>query len=159
MALNTRIELGAALIAACGVMIVGAQQRSAGPYTAAQGQAGRAAYQANYAPCHAPDLSGREGPQLAGANFMMQWGYKTTGELIGFMRATMPPSGAAPLPDQTYADLAALILDANSARPGTQTLAANSRVPARPQLAVPRTRLTSTSQRRSCPSTGQYRSH
>jgi alcohol dehydrogenase (cytochrome c) len=126
--LNTRIALGAAVIAACGVMIVGAQQRQAGPYTAAQAQAGRAAYQANCASCHAPDLSGREGPQLAGANFMTQWGDKTTGELIGFMRATMPPSGAAPLPDQTYADLAAFILDANSARPGAQTLTATSRV-------------------------------
>jgi mono/diheme cytochrome c family protein len=105
-------------------MIVGAQQRPAGPYTAAQAQTGRAAYQANCASCHAPDLSGREGPQLAGANFMTQWGDKTTGELIGFMRATMPPSGAAPLPDQAYADLAAFILDANSARPGNQTLAA-----------------------------------
>ena len=130
--MNTRITLGAALIAACGVMIVGAQQlsqqRPAGPYTATQAQTGRTAYQTNCASCHAPDLSGREGPQLAGANFMTQWGDKTTGELIGFMRATMPPSGAAPLPDQTYADLAAFILDANSARPGNETLTANSRV-------------------------------
>ena len=116
------------MIAAWGVVIVGAQQRQAGPYTAAQAQTGRAAYQANCASCHAPDLSGREGPQLAGGNFMTQWGDKTTGELIGFMRATMPPSGAAPLPDQTYADLAAFILDANSARPGAQTLTATSRV-------------------------------
>ena len=126
--MKIRITLGAAIIAVCGVMIVGAQQRSAGPYTAAQAQTGRAAYQANCASCHAPDLSGREGPQLAGANFMMQWGDKTTGDLIGFMRATMPPSGLAPLPDQTYADLAAFILDANSARSGNQTLAADSRI-------------------------------
>jgi mono/diheme cytochrome c family protein len=100
----------------------GAQQRPAGPYTAEQALAGRAAYQTSCAACHAPDLSGREGPQLAGGNFMAQWGDKTTGELIGFMRATMPPSGAAPLPDQTYINLAAFILDANSARPGDQTL-------------------------------------
>src|SRR5215469_14550432 len=47
--LSTRIRLLAAL-AACGVMSApqrgGAQQISAGPYTAAQAQAGRAAYQA-----------------------------------------------------------------------------------------------------------------
>ena len=160
--MNTRITLGAAAIAACGVMIVGAQQRQPGPYTAAQAQTGRAAYQANCASCHAPDLSGREGPQLAGANFMTQWGDKTTGELIGFMRATMPPSGAAPLPDQTYADLAAFILDANSARPGNQTLTANSRISIRDvasgqraaYLAAPRG---STSQRRSRRSTGHYK--
>ncbi len=122
-----------AVIAACGVMIVAAQQRqtgqgSAGPYTAEQALAGRAAYQANCAACHAPDLSGREGPQLAGSNFMSQWGDKTTGELIGFMRATMPPGGATPLPDQTYINLAAFILDANSARPGDRTLTADLRV-------------------------------
>ena len=52
---------------------------------------GRTAYQANCVACHAPDLSGREGPQLAGANFMSQWDDKTAGELINFMRATMPP--------------------------------------------------------------------
>src|SRR5271168_5340271 len=95
MAVKTRITLGAAVVAACGVMVVsqqgGAQQRPAGPYTAAQASAGRTDYQTNCAACHAPDLSGREGPQLAGANFMSQWGDKTTGDLIGFMRATMPP--------------------------------------------------------------------
>src|SRR6202167_3405819 len=126
MALNTRIALGAAAIAACGVMIVGAQQRQPGPYTAAQAQAGRAAYQANCASCHAPDLSGREGPQLAGANFMTQWGDKTTGDLIGFMRATMPPGAGGSLPDPTYINLAAFILDANSARPGDRALTAVS---------------------------------
>jgi alcohol dehydrogenase (cytochrome c) len=132
---KTRITLGAAIVAACGVMVVsqlvgqqrGAQQRPVGPYTAEQASAGRAAYQTNCAACHAPDLSGREGPQLAGANFMSQWGDKTTGDLIGFMRATMPPGGAA-LPGNTYINLAAFILDANSARPGDRALTADSGV-------------------------------
>src|SRR6516162_6500421 len=92
--LSTRIRLLAAIVAG-GVMSnpqrSGAQQIAAGPYTYAQAQAGRAAYQANCGACHAPDLSGREGPQLAGAIFMSRWETKTAGELIGFMRATMPP--------------------------------------------------------------------
>jgi alcohol dehydrogenase (cytochrome c) len=121
-----------AAIAACGVMMTqqpgGAQQAAAGPYTAAQAQAGRAAYQGNCGACHAPDLSGREGPQLAGANFMSQWGTRTAGELIGFVRATMPPGAGGSLPDLTYIDLAAFILDANGARPGEQTLTAESAV-------------------------------
>src|SRR5580692_6186249 len=87
-------------------------------YTAAQATAGRAASQTNCASCHAPDLSGREGPQLAGSNFIRQWGDKTTGELVGFIRATMPPGAGGSLPDQTYTNVAAFILDANSARPG-----------------------------------------
>jgi alcohol dehydrogenase (cytochrome c) len=126
--------LGIAVLAACGVMIVarlfGQQpgaQRPAGPYTAEQAQVGRAAYQANCASCHAPDLSGREGPQLAGANFLAQWGGRTAGALINFMQSTMPPGGAA-LPDDTYINLAAFILDANSARPGNRTLTADSAI-------------------------------
>ena len=130
--MKTRLTLGATVIAACGVMIIaqqgGAQQRPAGPYTAEQALAGRAAYQVNCAACHAPDLSGREGPQLAGTNFMRQWGDKTAGDLIGFMRATMPPGTAGSLPDRTYINLAAFILDANSARPGDRTLTAESGV-------------------------------
>src|SRR5580658_6089124 len=131
MAVKTRITLGAAIIVACGMMVVSqtgrAQQRPAGPYTAEQASAGRTAYQANCAACHAADLSGREGPQLAGANFMGQWGDKTAGDLIGFMQSTMPPGGAA-LPGNTYVNLAAFILDANSARPGDRALTADSGV-------------------------------
>src|SRR5579871_415136 len=109
--MKTRTIVGAALTAACGVVILFAQQRPAGPYTAAQAAAGRSAYQTNCASCHAPDLSGREGPQLAGATFMNQWGDKTTAELIGFLRATMPPGANGALPDQTYINLAAFLLD------------------------------------------------
>lgn len=130
--MNTRIVRGAAFIIAGGVMLVSqpgtAQQRPAGPYTAEQALAGRTAYQANCAACHAPDLSGREGPQLAGANFLSQWGDKTAGDLIGFMRATMPPGAGGSLSDQTYINLAAFILDANSARPGDRTLSSESGV-------------------------------
>src|ERR1700686_598670 len=103
-------------IAACGVMILFAQQGQTGPYTANQVAAGRAAYQTNCASCHGPDLSGREGPQLAGANFLGQWGDRTAGALINFMQSTMPPGGAA-LAGDTYINLAAFILDANGARP------------------------------------------
>jgi alcohol dehydrogenase (cytochrome c) len=129
--LKTQLTLGVAAIAAFGVMLVSqgrAQQRPAGPYTAEQASAGRNAYQTNCAACHAPDLSGREGPALAGANFMTQWGDKTAGDLIGFMRATMPPGTSGSLPDQTYINLAAFILDANSARPGDRALSTESSV-------------------------------
>jgi PQQ-dependent dehydrogenase (methanol/ethanol family) len=130
--LKTRIMLEVAVVAACAVIMFpqpgGAQQGPAGPYTAAQASAGRAAYQASCGACHAPDLSGREGPQLAGANFMSQWGTKTAGELIGFTRATMPPGAGGSLPDQTYVNLAAFLLDANGARPGDRTLTTESNV-------------------------------
>src|SRR5580704_695815 len=110
--MKTRMLVTGVLAAICGVVILLAQQRPSGPYTAEQATAGRTAYQTNCASCHAPDLSGREGPQLAGANFMGQWGDKTAGDLIGFMRATMPPGVGGSLSDQTYINLAAFILDA-----------------------------------------------
>ncbi|HEY6342604.1 MAG TPA: PQQ-binding-like beta-propeller repeat protein [Bryobacteraceae bacterium] len=111
--------------AACAVAILMAQQRPAGPYTQEQAAAGRAIYQTNCASCHADNLSGREGPQLAGANFMAQWGDRTIGELIAFMQTTMPP-GAANLPGDSYLNLAAFIVDANGARAGNQPLTAAS---------------------------------
>ncbi len=116
-----------AALAACGVMFLAAQQRPAGPYTQNQAAAGRAVYEINCVSCHAADLSGREGPPLAGANFMAQWGDRTAGELIQYMQSTMPPSGGA-LPADSYLNLAAFILDANSAQAGAQALAAGSSV-------------------------------
>ena len=73
------------------------------------------------------ESSGAEGPELAGSNFLAQWGDKTAGALINFMQSTMPPGGAA-LPGDTYMNIAAFILDANSARPGDRALAAESNV-------------------------------
>jgi alcohol dehydrogenase (cytochrome c) len=125
--MKIRTILAMALIAACGVVILFAQQQSAGPYSADQVTAGRAAYQTNCSSCHAADLSGREGPQLAGANFLAQWGDRTAGALINFMQSTMPPGGNA-LGGDTYINLAAFLLDANGARAGNQPLTATSNV-------------------------------
>ena len=47
--------------AVCGVVILFAQQRPAGPYTQEQAAAGRAIYQTSCASCHSADLSGRKG--------------------------------------------------------------------------------------------------
>ena len=93
--MKSRMILAIVVIAACCIALLFAQQRPAGPYTAAQATAGRGAYQTNCASCHAADLSGREGPQLAGANFLSDWGERTVGELINFMQSTMPPVGTA----------------------------------------------------------------
>jgi alcohol dehydrogenase (cytochrome c) len=118
-----------ALVAVCAMVILVAQQRPVGPYTADQAAAGQAAYQTHCASCHAADLSGREGPQLAGSNFLAHWGDRTASQLINFMQSTMPPGGSASLPDESYINLAAFILDANSARPGDRALTPESGVP------------------------------
>ena len=94
-----------------------------GPYTAAQADAGRTAYQTNCAGCHGPDLGGRnDAAQLAGSLFMGSWGGRTTSDLLGFMQGSMPPGNPGGLGEATYLNIAAFILDSNGARPGTQPL-------------------------------------
>jgi alcohol dehydrogenase (cytochrome c) len=100
-----------------------------GPFTAAQADAGRTAYQANCAGCHGADLGGRnDASQLAGSLFMGSWGGRTTRDLVAFMQGAMPPANAGGLGEATYLNIAAFILDSNGARPGTQPLTAAATV-------------------------------
>ncbi len=110
-------------------MLLTGQQPAAGPYTASQATAGRAVYQANCASCHVDDLGGRfEAPQLAGPDFINQWGDRTAGELVAFMKLTMPPAKPGSLDAQDYVNLAAFLLESNGAGAGNQALAADSSV-------------------------------
>jgi alcohol dehydrogenase (cytochrome c) len=124
--MKTRLFLATTAAALCGVVLLFAQQqRPAGPYRAEQAAAGRIVYQNSCSSCHAANLAGGDGPALVGANFMASWGGRTVADLVGFMRATMPPGGGS-LVDQSYVNLAAFLLDSNGARAGTQNLAADS---------------------------------
>src|SRR5580704_10500419 len=105
------------------IIAAGTAQRPAA-YTAEQASAGRAAYQANCASCHLPDLAGRnEAPQLSGSNFMTTWGGRTTRDLVALIQTTMPPGNEGGLGEQTYIQIAAFILQANGAAAGSQPLA------------------------------------
>ncbi len=122
-----KISLPALL--ALAVMMVVAQQRPAGPFTAAQAAAGRTAYQENCSGCHLADLAGRnEAPPLAGANFMNTWGRRTTRELLALIQTTMPPGNPGALGADVYAEIAAFILRSNGAAPGSDPLTANANV-------------------------------
>src|SRR5215469_13146326 len=124
--LRNHLIIALVLVAVCGVLVLTGQQRPAGPYTADQAAAGRTVFQANCAGCHGPDLAGRnDAPQLAGTQFMANWGGRTASELINFMASAMPP-GNATLGEQNYVNITAYILDSNGARPGTQALAASN---------------------------------
>src|SRR5579872_2659041 len=127
--MKKRASLALIVAAAAGVIAVQGQQRPAGPFTAAQASAGRAAYQENCSGCHLPDLAGRnEAPPLAGGNFMNTWGGRTTRELLALIQTTMPPGSPGALGADTYAEVAAFILQSNGATPGTQTLTPASAV-------------------------------
>jgi len=100
-----------------------------GPFTEQQAAAGRSSYVANCAGCHQPDLRGtNEARPLVGADFMRTWGPRTAQELVAFLGVTMPPPPAAPgsLGVPTYVNLAAFLLQANGATPGTAALTAST---------------------------------
>src|SRR5882672_1390978 len=128
----TRPRLGVAAGAAAGLLIVTISAQtpsSSGVFTAAQAAAGRAAYQANCASCHMPDLGGRnEAPPLAGANFMNTWRTRTTKDLFEYMSSTMPPDVPSLAADQ-YLAIAAFVLQSNGAPAGTQPFAPATAVP------------------------------
>src|SRR5262249_58604671 len=69
-----RVSAGPPLIAATALAASAtflAAQQAPSVFTVDQAAAGRAAYQANCASCHMPDLAGRnEAPPLAGGTFM-----------------------------------------------------------------------------------------
>src|SRR5579863_655718 len=132
--LRTRFALALAALAACGVLILTGQQPalSAGPFTAAQANAGRTAYQTSCAACHGADLQGQnDAVQLAGLQFMGDWGTRTAGDLVAFIQAAMPPGQGGTLSPETYVNIAAFLLQQNGAAPGNTALAQASSVPIR----------------------------
>jgi alcohol dehydrogenase (cytochrome c) len=119
------------LTAASGFAVLIAQTTVAtGPFVARQASAGRAAYQANCANCHLPDLAGRnEAPPLAGPNFMRVWGNRGAGALAQYIQASMPPQNRGGLSQEMGLNLAAFILEANGGRAGDQPLTPATGVP------------------------------
>ncbi len=100
-----------------------------GPFTEQQAAAGLAAYQEHCANCHRPDLSGlNEARPLVGPDFMRQWRTRTAQHLFTYTQLTMPlpPGVPGSLGEQTYLNLAAFLLQANGARPGSEPLTPSS---------------------------------
>jgi len=134
--LTFRNRFALALIAVAGLTVAamppvaGQQPAAAGsPFTAAQATAGAAAYQANCATCHQPDLRGQgTATPLAGQAFIGAWGSRPASDLLSFIQLTMPPGSPGTLSADTYASIAAFILQSNGARAGNQPLTANTQV-------------------------------
>ena len=64
-----------------------------------------------------------EAPQLAGGNFMSEWGPRSTAELIEYIARTMPPVNPGTVGGAAAAEIVAYILQANGATAGPQLLA------------------------------------
>ena len=74
---------------------------------------GEPLYSDNCAVCHGSTLSnGTFGTPLAGQYFEGKWFGQTVGALYDYAH-TMPPASPGSLPDETYADIVAYILQVN----------------------------------------------
>ena len=97
-----------------------------GVYTEEQAERGGVQYTESCAGCHAPDLRGSTtSPSLVGMSFTFLWGERTLGELFGKIQQLMPTDRPNSLPAQTYRNILAFILRANSYPPGDQRLEAD----------------------------------
>ena len=94
-----------------------------GVYTEEQAERGGVQYTESCAGCHAPDLRGSTtSPSLVGMSFTFLWGERTLGELFGKIQQLMPTDRPNSLPAQTYRNILAFILRANSYPPVDQGL-------------------------------------
>jgi cytochrome c553 len=122
------VWIAAALFASSHGLMARQQATATTVFTAEQASAGRSAYAASCASCHMPDLSGsNDVPPLAGQVFMSTWRTRSTKDLLDYMSASMPP-GLSSLSTETYASIAAFILESNGASAGAQPLSATTDV-------------------------------
>ena len=110
--LRMQVRLAMGLMAAGSWMILRAQ---AGPFTAAQADAGHAIYQERCSSCHLPNLQGSgDAPPLAGLAFTSSWRDRKASDLIAFIQSTMPPGSAGSLGEQACVNAVAYILQSNN---------------------------------------------
>ena len=137
--LPSHARFGLVLLAICAISLIrpatasGAALQTAPPvvqrtvwdgvYTVEQAGRGAVQYTESCGACHAPDLRGNTtSPSLVGQSFAFLWGGSTLGELFGSVQQLMPPDRPNSLPAQTYRDILAFILRANSYPAGEQEL-------------------------------------
>jgi alcohol dehydrogenase (cytochrome c) len=110
----------ALLAAGAGLLGSTVLAQTPGPFTAAQADAGRAAYAANCIACHQANLAGEgDALPLAGKTFIAAWRNRTAADLYNTIRTSMPYGNPGSLDAATYANLTAFILQANGATPGS----------------------------------------
>lgn len=81
-----------------------------GVYTQAQASRGQAVYKDRCASCHGDALQGRNGPPLAGDDFLSDWNGQPVSELFSKIKNTMPQDDPGKLTVQQAADTVAFIL-------------------------------------------------
>jgi mono/diheme cytochrome c family protein len=102
----------------------GAGESAPVSFTADQVTRGSDTYAERCVQCHGDQLDNGEfgGAPLNGKYFKQHWGGGSVAALLAYMKAKMPPDRPGSLTDQTYADLAAFLLDANDYPKGDKEL-------------------------------------
>src|SRR5687767_5548017 len=115
------VSLGAAFLAAQ-APAGGAPPGSVweGAYTDVQATRGVSEFSSNCAECHT--LGNTGDGQLVGNNFWEGYSQKTVGDLLTFVRTSMPIGAEGSLSPAAYADLVALILRSNGLPSGSTEL-------------------------------------
>ena len=116
--------------AVAGPIDTGRQGRPDGVYTEAQAARGQIVYGEYCAYCHGDDLTGFQGPPLAGPVFMASWTALnlTLDDLFYAASALMPQDLPASLEPQEYIDIVAYILQRNGYPAGDRELTAEPSV-------------------------------
>jgi alcohol dehydrogenase (cytochrome c) len=126
MAMLNRKTITAALVLSTAAIALGghvAAQSAPGPFTAAQADAGRAAYIANCMSCHQANMAGEgDALPLVGKTFMAQWQNRPAKDLYDTIHASMPYGNPGSLDVTSYTNLVAFLLQSNGAKAGTTAL-------------------------------------
>jgi alcohol dehydrogenase (cytochrome c) len=128
---------GSAAFIVITIAALGGQQppTGAGVYTAAQADAGRAAYAQQCAGCHGADFRGSgDAPAVAGPDFAAKWGPRAVNELFTYIAQTMPPTSPGALGEDGTLAVTAYLLQINGAPAGPQRLAPTVVTPIKPLL-------------------------
>jgi len=110
-------------VVSAGVSMTTAQNQATvwdGAYTEAQAARAIGAFSANCAECHT--LGGQGDGQLVGTPFWEGYSQRTVGDLLTYVRTSMPNGAEGTLPASTYNDLVALILKSNGLPAGSTEL-------------------------------------
>jgi cytochrome c len=94
-------------------------------YTEEQAKRGETVYAKSCAACHGEALIGGNAPPLKGDEFAFLWGDKSVGELFDRMKTLMPPENPNGLPTDSYLDVTAFVLRANSYPAGEKAMPAD----------------------------------
>jgi mono/diheme cytochrome c family protein len=107
-------------------------------FTADQVTSGSDIYSERCVQCHGDKLDNGEfgGAPLNGSYFKKHWAGGSVAALVGFMKAKMPPDRPGSLTDQSYAELAAFLLDANEYPKGDKELPSDA--PSQQKLSLKR---------------------